>query len=67
MSLPRGYDNSKYLKEHVLLKSDASLEHWNVIARSKSDASGSVLFLRQGPRMETCCDLSGPAIRPTRR
>ena len=40
MSLPRGYDSSKYLKEHVLLKSDDRLEHWNVVARSKSDASG---------------------------
>jgi len=37
MSLPRGYDGSKYLKELVLLKSDNRLEHWTVIARNKTD------------------------------
>ena len=40
MSLPRGYDTSKFLQELVLLKSDASLTNWNVISRQPVKANG---------------------------
>jgi hypothetical protein len=40
MSLPRGYDKSKYLMELVLLRSDDNLKSWNVISREPVQASG---------------------------
>jgi hypothetical protein len=40
MSLPRGYDSSKYLKELVLLKSDDTLQHWNEISRTPTKTDG---------------------------
>jgi hypothetical protein len=40
MSLPRGYDKSKYRMEQVLLKSDDNLKTWNVIGRETVKASG---------------------------
>src|ERR1043166_5379230 len=40
MSLPRGYDKSKYLMELVLLRSDDRLKTWSVISREPVKASG---------------------------
>jgi hypothetical protein len=40
MSLPRGYDTSKYLQELVLLKSQDDLKTWNVISRQAVRANG---------------------------
>jgi hypothetical protein len=40
MSLPRGYDSSKYLKELILLKSDNTLQHWNLISRTTTQTDG---------------------------
>ncbi len=40
MSLPRGYDKSKYRMEQVLLESNDNLDTWNVISREDSHASG---------------------------
>jgi hypothetical protein len=40
MSLPRGYDKSKYLMELVLLRSDDQLKTWNVISREPVRTSG---------------------------
>ncbi len=40
MSLPRGYDSSKYLKELVLLKSDDDLQNWTVVSRTPTRTGG---------------------------
>jgi hypothetical protein len=40
MSLPRGYDTSKYLQELVLLRSDDQFKTWNVISREPVLANG---------------------------
>jgi hypothetical protein len=39
MSLPHGYDSSKFLKEQVLLESDSSLKNWTVVARTPIQGS----------------------------
>ncbi|PYJ04249.1 MAG: hypothetical protein DME25_10260, partial [Verrucomicrobia bacterium] len=40
MSLPRGYDQSKYLMELVLLRSDDQLKTWRVVSRQPVRATG---------------------------
>src|SRR2546430_6791104 len=40
LSLPRGYDTSKYLQELVLLKSDENFKTWKVISREPVVANG---------------------------
>ena len=40
MSLPRGYDTSKFLQELVLLKSTDSMKSWNVVSRGTVTANG---------------------------
>jgi hypothetical protein len=40
MSLPRGYEQSKFLKQLVLLQSDDNLKSWRVISRENVKESG---------------------------
>ncbi|MGZ5566133.1 MAG: alpha-glucuronidase family glycosyl hydrolase [Limisphaerales bacterium] len=40
MSLPRGYEQSKFLKQLVLLQSDDELKSWHVISRENVKESG---------------------------
>jgi hypothetical protein len=40
MSLPRGYDTSRYLQQLVLLKSTDAMQSWNVISRTPTSANG---------------------------
>jgi hypothetical protein len=40
MSLPRGYDSSKFAQELVLLKSTDAMKSWNVISREPVTANG---------------------------
>src|SRR5262249_50808255 len=49
MSLPRGYDSSKYLKELVLLKSDSTLQHWKVISRTPTNTDGGAFAQASTP------------------
>ena len=40
MSLPRGYDTSRFLQELVLLKSTDAMRSWNVVSRTPTSTNG---------------------------
>jgi hypothetical protein len=69
MSLPRGYDSSKYLKELVLLKSDNALQHWNVISRTPTQTDGGAFAQASTPsgallRFVWACYSTDPKVKP---
>ncbi len=69
MSLPRGYDSSKYLKELVLLKSDETLQHWNVISRTPTQTDGGAFAQastngRGLLRFVWACYSTDPSVKP---
>lgn len=69
MSLPRGYDSSKYLKEQILLMSDDKLENWKVVSRMPTRADGGAFaqaITASGAllRFVWACYSTDPSVKP---
>lgn len=69
MSLPRGYDQSKYLMELVLLESDDKLKTWKPISREPVKASGGSFAQARSKdgkflRFVWACYSTDPATKP---
>jgi hypothetical protein len=69
MSLPRGYDTSKFLQELVLLRSTDDLQTWKEIGRQRVIANGGSFAQAQTPdgvlhRFVWACYSRDPSVKP---